>query len=537
MQGFERMGKKGIHRLGLGVLLIGIFIVAGVLTASAVVESTDANRQSPGHADVISIDGLKAFGPLERPAVHFFHDKHTEALAKQGKDCLACHSQDKDKLSIKFKRTEDTDKQTVMDIYHDQCIGCHKQGTAETKTSGPVTCGRCHVENAAVNSIWQPIGLDLAMHYRHVKANQKKCETCHHEYNAQTKMLVYAKGKEGACVYCHKAVTEENRIANRQASHMACVSCHRKLTAQDKDAGPIQCAGCHDPAQQALFERPADIPRMERNQPDLLLVKIAPKDKPVPETAGRMPPVPFNHKAHEQYNSSCKVCHHAGLQGCAECHTIGGDEAGKQVRLTQAMHQRDAHGSCVGCHAKQQAKPECAGCHSSDAAIRTLADEASCRTCHMRPATDNPYPADLEAANAVAEEMLAMRQSVSNTALPLDQIPETVTIKMLTDQYEPVVLPHRKIVVTLSRITESNRLAGFFHADATTVCQGCHHNSPASQKPPQCGSCHGRTSEPLNLSRPGLMAAYHQQCIQCHDKMGLEKPVSRQCTDCHAKRK
>ncbi len=533
MQGFREMSKKRIHRLGLGLLLAGIVVMAGVLTASAVAKTA---AMPEGHADVIAIDGLKAFGPLERPAVHFFHDKHTEALSRQGKDCLACHMSVKDKLSLKFKRSEDVDRQTVMDIYHEQCISCHKQGTEEKTTSGPVACGQCHVEDAVVNNIWQPVALDKPMHFRHVKAHQNKCETCHHEFNEKTKMLFYAKGREGACVYCHKEAAEDNRIANREASHMACVTCHRELTAKGKDAGPIQCAGCHDPEQQALFDKPADVPRMERNQPDVLLVKSAPKGQPIPGTAGRMMPVPFDHKAHEGYNNSCKVCHHAGLQGCADCHTIAGDEKGGQVRLAQAMHQRDAASSCIGCHTRRQAMPECAGCHTSDAIVKAEAVENSCKTCHIESGGVYPPPADADMGKMMAQELLDGRQPVAGT-LPPDQIPETVQINVLADTYEPAVLPHRKIVMSLAKKIEGNRLAGNFHKDTATLCQGCHHNSPVSEKPPQCSSCHGKSSEQLNLTRPGLMAAYHQQCIQCHDKMGLEKPASRECTACHAKRK
>ena len=34
-----------------------------------------------------------------------------------------------------------------------------------------------------------------------------------------------------------------------------------------------------------------------------------------------------------------------------------------------------------------------------------------------------------------------------------------------------------------------------------------------------------------NWNKPGLMGAYHLQCMGCHKEMGMEKPVS--CTDCH----
>jgi DnaJ-class molecular chaperone len=100
-----------------------------------------------------------------------------------------------------------------------------------------------------------------------------------------------------------------------------------------------------------------------------------------------------------------------------------------------------------------------------------------------------------------------------------------------------VTLPHRKIVLKLAEVNTTSKLAAYYHKDPMTLCQGCHHNSPASTKPPQCGSCHGKSSEALNLTRPGLMAAYHQQCFECHQTMGIEKPASRECTACHAKRK
>jgi hypothetical protein len=535
MQGIGKMGIKRSCQFGIGILISGVLVLAGVMTAAAV--SQQAVNTDPGRADVIVIDSLKAFGPLERPAVLFYHDKHTEALAKQNKDCTACHETVKDNMSQKFKRIQDNDKETVTDIYHDQCIRCHKESGSPDKPSGPVTCGECHIKKPAVMSTWSPIALDKSLHYRHVKANDKKCESCHHEYNAQTKALYYEKGQEGACLYCHKQETEENRISTRLAAHQSCISCHTRLTKQNKDAGPVQCAGCHDPKQQALLEKVTDIPRMERNQPDVVLVKTGLKvGNPDPMTS-RMLPVPFDHKAHEGYNDSCRQCHHASLQSCATCHTVQGIDEGKQIKLAQAMHQNDVDSSCVGCHIQQQSKPACIGCHSSIPKGSSLASEASCKTCHMDIQAENPYPEEGSEESKTAAANLLMSRTKTTETISVDLIPETVTIKSLAKDYEAAVLPHRKIVQSLVQRMKDNGLAGYFHTDPATLCRGCHHNSPASAKPPQCASCHGRSSEALNLTRPGLMAAYHQQCIQCHDKMGLEKPVSRDCTACHAKRK
>jgi hypothetical protein len=247
--------------------------------------------------------------------------------------------------------------------------------------------------------------------------------------------------------------------------------------------------------------------------------------------------VPFDHKSHEGYNDSCRQCHHAGLQSCAGCHTIAGAKEGRQIKLAQAMHQNNAGSSCIGCHNREQAKPECAGCHSSIPRGQSLTDEAACKVCHMEKPGVMPLPPEgSQESKTVAMELLASRKPAPEM-VPLDQIPEKVTIKALSNEYEPAVMPHRKIILTLAQGTKDNRLAGHFHTDATTLCQGCHHNSPGAAKPPQCAGCHGRSSEALNLTRPGLMAAYHQQCIQCHDEMRLEKPASRDCTACHAKRK
>ena len=228
MQGYGMMDRKRIQRVFYGLLIAGGVLVLSGLTALAVDNMSSAPK-AEGRADILVIDGLKSFGHLERPAVYFYHDKHTEALAKDNKDCSACHLKDKEGQSLKFKRLEDKDKNTAMAVYHDNCIACHKETSQAGKVSGPTTCGQCHVEDAAPVINRQSIALDKSLHYRHVKAMDKKCEQCHHAYNEQTKKLYYDKGQEGACLYCHKENTEENRISIRLASHEACIGCHQSI--------------------------------------------------------------------------------------------------------------------------------------------------------------------------------------------------------------------------------------------------------------------------------------------------------------------
>ncbi len=135
---------------------------------------------------------------------------------------------------------------------------------------------------------------------------------------------------------------------------------------------------------------------------------------------------------------------------------------------------------------------------------------------------------------AMATAMLQSRKPVTGT-LNDEDIPEKVVIKDMVNKYGPVELPHRKIVHTLVKNIKDNKLGNYFHNEPGTICQGCHHNSPVSKKPPRCGNCHGKPFDENNPSRPGVMGAYHRQCMGCHKEMNIEKAVG--CTDCHKEKK
>jgi hypothetical protein len=292
----------------------------------------------------------------------------------------------------------------------------------------------------------------------------------------------------------------------------------------------MQCAGCHDAERQAMVEKAAEIPRMEMKQPDTVFIKAVAADASDTDTL-RMNMVPFDHKAHEIYNDTCRSCHHASMTGCVDCHTMQGKEEGDWLNLEQAMHRTGAEASCVGCHEQKQADTTCAGCHGFMTRTRQM-PQTYCNTCHSAPPAEGEVVETAEAQAAAAMEALAVRMPVLGTYDAAD-IPESVAIKTLSDAYEPVTLPHRKIVTTLVKGIEDNELAKYFHTDPGTLCQGCHHNSPATKKPPQCASCHGKPFQDSDMFRPGLMAAYHQQCMGCHDQMEIEKPAARDCTGCH----
>jgi hypothetical protein len=134
---------------GTGVFFTAAILIVFAMSIGVQGVQPPADARKNLRADIVTIDALKSFGKLERPPVVFLHEKHSDAVEKQNKNCTACHLQDKERRSLKFKRLEDTSRQASMDIYHTECVGCHKEMAAAQK-SGPVTCGECH----GIRSAW-----------------------------------------------------------------------------------------------------------------------------------------------------------------------------------------------------------------------------------------------------------------------------------------------------------------------------------------------------------------------------------------------
>jgi hypothetical protein len=516
----RRTGR--VLTLAASMLVLAIMSVQGSAPTVSPTDDTATPR-----SDIIRIDGLKQFGRLERPPVVYLHEKHTQALTAKKKDCSVCHLQDSKYLSTKFKRLKDLSKKEVMAVYHDNCIACHRETAAAGEKAGPVVCTGCHQDRATVSS-WTELGFDKSLHYRHAKAQENKCEVCHHQFDEAAQKLTYVKGKENNCRYCHFDKTVDKVRSMQLASHEQCIDCHRKRLAENKDAGPATCGGCHDAATQKKIQKLKEVPRLMRGQPDVTLIQAVRSDGQKVDPFTRMSLVPFNHIGHESANSTCRVCHHSSMDACGKCHTLQGSKEGKFVNLQTAMHRVNVQTSCTGCHEAFQSEKRCAGCHAS-MPRKDPSKVSGCVSCHMpKPAAATPQTEPKE----MAALLLEARKPVTATYADED-VPETVEIKALSKQYEPAKLPHRKIVQTLVKNIKDSKLAASFHREPGTICQGCHHNSPVAKKPPACASCHGRSFDDRNLFKPGLQAAYHLQCMECHKDMGIEKPVATNCTGCH----
>jgi hypothetical protein len=179
--------------------------------------------------------------------------------------------------------------------------------------------------------------------------------------------------------------------------------------------------------------------------------------------------------------------------------------------------------------------------------VEPFLDEQSCYQCHPENIEEGREPMRMstESQNEMAASMLEARADKPGL-YPEDDIPETVKIDAMVDEYKAAEFPHRRIVNYLAEQVGESGMGGYFHAEEGLLCQGCHHNSPVSKNPPSCVSCHGKPFDESGSGRPGLKAAYHGQCMDCHSAMGIEgkeivkgKPVpaNTDCTGCHEENK
>ena len=268
-------------------------------------------------------------------------------------------------------------------------------------------------------------------------------------------------------------------------------------------------------------------------------------EKPNPAKAA-MRPVVFNHLVHEKKVTDCESCHHTGEPvACSTCHTVEGKAEGKFITLERAMHAENiavrkngvTPKSCVSCHNENLKRRECAGCHNI---VKPSRGEAYCATCHNVSATmtDEQMTKGMKGTLASDADLAAATVAEKKAAqlIKPEAIPYKVTIDSIADKYEGNNFMHARHISSLMKRIEGDKLAGAFHNNPATLCSTCHHNSPLSATPPKCSSCHSAKPDVKNPGRPSLKAAYHLQCMGCHDGMKVARPRNTDCTTCHKER-
>lgn len=515
--------KKKVFILSLfavGMLLFMLMKGVKDTHSSSPVEKAVANK-----GDRLMIAHTEIFGTLERPAVLFDHGLHEKSLKKEG--CKTCHPAVTDgDLLFKYPFSLIIEnKNTVKDAYHEKCISCHTKLIEQGKKYGPVTCGECHDRKRAAVKVAYPVSdFDFALHEKHVSRLKGKCDYCHHSYDREDNELVYEQGTEQSCSYCHDlqarrgpllsaetAVTRGKGLSLQRVSHDRCVNCHLFYALKQEKTGHLECRQCHSGTYKTLAQL-EKVPRPERDQPKKTHISI--------EDA-KMKEVFFDHEYHEKNARTCRGCHHETLRACKECHTLAGRDEGGRVTIADAYHDLSSQYSCAGCHGRKKTARECSGCHYRLVDVDILAGQQKkelCLVCHRGKRGSLPGT-----------------RFISPASLNTEKVPDKVTIKILEKLYEPSEFPHRKIVAKLIAISNEDKMATAFHREMQTICNGCHHRSSEEAegqkgKPPYCRSCHSFFFDAKNLNKPRLLAAYHRQCIGCHEQMEIRQ---QGCPDCH----
>lgn len=144
---------------------------------------------------------------------------------------------------------------------------------------------------------------------------------------------------------------------------------------------------------------------------------------------------------------------------------------------------------------------------------------------------------DQEKAVLLAQEVRPLVKDVLREDLPLRQQRlrlQKIGLKEIKHSY---LLLESSFVATYPRQYAPVRFMHSKHAAALQGdCATCHHYRPADPAADEivgCRSCHQQTVTEKDTERIGLKAAYHTQCMGCHERM-KKGPVS--CEGCHAKR-
>lgn len=225
---------------GSYVIVFAVVLFAALASAGCK-EPDQVSSQVPYSTYVLQLP--EQHGELRRTPVVFDHAGHIAKLDKEG--CVACHTADGKGGRFPLLETAwpADDRDDLMQLFHDGCVGCHKQ-----TTKGPLTCGECHLRQAAPER--QPLEAKPEpfmdkLHDLHTEALDGRCGDCHHVFDEAQQQLVYKEGSEGPCTECHKRDGEGKAPSLRSASHVNCVGCHLDLAQQKERTGAVECEGCH----------------------------------------------------------------------------------------------------------------------------------------------------------------------------------------------------------------------------------------------------------------------------------------------------
>ena len=184
-------------------------------------------------------------------------------------------------------------------------------------------------------------------------------------------------------------------------------------------------------------------------------------------------PVKFAHKAHTGYAENCTVCHHhhSEIEKTPPCRECHGQPFKTLAKpgLKGAYHRQ-----CMNCHRESGSGP------------------LGCEECHEK-----------------------RKAPGKNEAKGPEGIKDTIQLGHIAREYGPVKFDHK------------------IHLDMADTCQDCHHHHGEIEKTPPCRECHNTRTTASGEKKPGIMDAYHKQCLDCHKGKG---GGPQKCEGCHGEK-
>lgn len=214
--------------------------------------------------------------------------------------------------------------------------------------------------------------------------------------------------------------------------------------------------------------------------------------------------VVFDHAAHFKGNNiACQKCHHESekqrddVQRCGVCHGVTFDAAFRKNHVTDIKDPA----SCATCHHMSLAPAK----WGHDAHVKDYG--VDCRDCHHKNKDIEPEP----------QNCADCHQQKGDAAMP--SLRKAVHTKCQSCHEDLFAAKVQGCAKCHTKVESRPELAkGTFKVDPLYA---------------DCATCH--VGQKLKDLVPGRMAAFHGQCITCHEKTGKGPYKKDQCNQCHTK--
>ncbi|QJB57972.1 cytochrome c3 family protein [Pseudodesulfovibrio sp. zrk46] len=210
------------------------------------------------------------------------------------------------------------------------------------------------------------------------------------------------------------------------------------------------------------------------------------------------------------------------------------ENKGGKVLFTHKAHIELEENNCAYCHhtsGNDQQPPRCADCHAKkfDEAFverhQEEIDDKYCKTCHHPGAIIDKFSHQDHAEDYVEDDCEACHHDPS-----VEPAPQACSNCHEQEGSEKVPTNLRE--ANHARCADCH---DDMYKDGLKGCTNCHTRQMAKDENPNpqaCSDCH---TQPLDQLVPNTTAAFHGQCMGCHEEQGSGPFGDDACYQCHMK--